>query len=64
MKTACPLLVSQQEAAFQLGVPVDDVQRLVHEGELVAVCIRGHPLIVYESLVALTRRAARVDLEA
>lgn len=59
MKTAAPLLVSIPETKFQLSLSEEDIHALINEGELVAVKVRGQVLVVYESLVAFTRRARR-----
>ena len=59
MRTANPLLISLTEAGFQLSLPVADISALIHEGDLVAVKVRGQVLIAYDSLVAFTRRAKR-----
>jgi hypothetical protein len=59
MKTANPLLVSLAEAGFQLSQPVEEILGLIHDGDLVAVKIRGEVLVVYESLAAFVRRAKR-----
>ena len=59
MKTANPLLVSLAEAGFQLSLPEKDITALIHDGEIVAVNVRGQVLVAYDSLVAFTRRAKR-----
>lgn len=53
------MLVSLEEAAFQLSLQKEDVVALIREGELVAVKVRGQVLVVYDSLTAFTRRAKR-----
>jgi hypothetical protein len=57
MRTASPLLVSISEAEFQLSLPAEEISALIRDGELVAVKVRGQVLVVYDSLVAFTRRA-------
>jgi len=59
MKTANPLLVSFAEAEFQLSLPGKDIIALIHDGDLIAVKVRGQVLVVYESLTAFMRRARR-----
>ncbi len=59
MKTANPLLVSLAESSFQLSLPEEDVVALIHDRDLVAVKVRGQVLVVYDSLIAFTRRAKR-----
>jgi excisionase family DNA binding protein len=59
MKTANPLLVSLDEAAFQLSLPKEQITALIREGDLTAVRVRDQVLVIYDSLVALTRRAKR-----
>lgn len=62
MKTANPLLVSIAEAAFQLSVPAEEIGALIRDGDLVAVNVRGHVLVAYDSLIAFTRRIKRQKL--
>jgi excisionase family DNA binding protein len=59
MRTATPLLISLEEAAFQLSVPREEVVALIHEGDLTAVKVREHVLVAYDSLLAFTRRVKR-----
>jgi excisionase family DNA binding protein len=59
MKTATPLLVSLEEAAFQLSIPKEEIVALIHERDLTAVRVRDKVLVAYDSLVAFTRRAKR-----
>jgi excisionase family DNA binding protein len=59
MKTANPLLISVAEASFQLSLSEEDVVALIREGDLVAVKVRGQVLVLYDSLIAFTRRARR-----
>jgi excisionase family DNA binding protein len=59
MKTATPLLVSLEEAAFQLSVPREEIVALIRERDLTAVKVRDKVLVAYDSLVAFTRRAKR-----
>jgi excisionase family DNA binding protein len=54
-----PLLVSVDEASFQLSLPNEEIAALIREGDLVAVKVRGQVLVVYDSLIAFTRRAKR-----
>lgn len=59
MRTDKPLLVSIPEAGYQLSLPSDEIASLIRDGELVAVKIRGQVLVLYDSLIAFTRRARR-----
>jgi hypothetical protein len=59
MRTDKPLLVSIAETSFQLSLPNEDVAALIRDGDLVAVNVRGQVLVVYDSLIAFTRRAKR-----
>jgi excisionase family DNA binding protein len=59
MKTANPLLISVDETSFQLSIPKEEVAALIRDGEIVAVKVREQVLVVYDSLVAFTRRATR-----
>lgn len=59
MKTATPLLISIVEASFQLSLPAEEISALIRDGDLVAVNVRGHDLVTYESLTALARRIRR-----
>lgn len=59
MRTATPLLVSLEEASFQLSVPREEVVALIRDGDLTAVKVREHLLVAYDSLVGFTRRAKR-----
>jgi excisionase family DNA binding protein len=59
MKTAFPLLVSLEEAAFQLSISREEVVQLVRERDLTAVQVLNKVLVAYDSLVAFTRRAKR-----
>jgi hypothetical protein len=59
MRTDKPLLVSIAETSFQLSLPQEEIATLIRDGELVAVKIRDQVLVVYDSLVAFTRRAKR-----
>lgn len=59
MKTANPLLISIAEASFQLSVPPEEIGALIRDGDLVAVNVRGHVLVAYDSLTAFTRRIKR-----
>jgi excisionase family DNA binding protein len=59
MRTANPLLISLDEAAFQLSLPKEEITALIREGDLTAVKVRDQVLVIYDSLVALTRRAKR-----
>jgi hypothetical protein len=59
MRTDNPLLVSIAEASFQLSLPKEEIAALIQGGELVAVLVRGHVLVVYDSLTAFTRRLRR-----
>jgi len=61
MKTDNPLLVSIAEAGFQLSLPKEEIGALIHDGELVAVRVKGQVFVIYESLTAFTRRARRKD---
>ena len=68
MRTDKPLLVSIEEASFQLSLPKEEIAALIRDGELVAVKVRDQALVVYDSLTAFTRRARRhntvVEVEA
>jgi len=59
MKTDRPLLVSLDEAAFQLSLPRQEIAALVRDGDITAVKVREQVLVVFESLIAFTRRAKR-----
>jgi hypothetical protein len=59
MRTDVPILVSPEEASFQLSVPVEEIRPLIEADEIVAVKVRGHLLILFESLTAFARREAR-----
>jgi len=59
VKTAYPLLVSIAECEFQLSLPKEDIAALIRGGDLTAVKVRDQILVVYESLVAFTRRVKR-----
>jgi excisionase family DNA binding protein len=59
MKTATPLLVSLEEAAFQLSISKDEVGALIRERELTAVKVCDKVLVAYDSLLAFTRRVKR-----
>jgi excisionase family DNA binding protein len=59
MRTATPLLISLEEAAFQLSIPREEIVALIREGDLTAVKVRGRVLVTYDSLIAFTRRAKR-----
>ena len=59
MKTATPLLISLEEAAFQLSISKEEVGALIRERELTAVKVCDKVLVVYDSLLAFTRRVKR-----
>lgn len=59
MRTDKPLLVSVAEAGFQLSLPTAEIAALIRDGELVAVKVRDQVLVVFDSLIAFTRRAKR-----
>ena len=59
MKTGTPLLVSLEEAAFQLSISKEEVSALIRERELTAVKVHDKVLVAYDSLVAFTRRVKR-----
>lgn len=59
MRTDRPLLVSVAEASFQLSLPNEEITALIRDGELIGVKVRGQVLVVYDSLIAFTRRAKR-----
>lgn len=59
MRIDKPLLVSVPESSFQLSLPEEEIAALIRDGELVAVKVKGQVLIVYDSIVAFTRRARR-----
>jgi hypothetical protein len=61
MRTDKPLLVSLTEAGYQLSLPTEEIVALIHEGDLVAVKVRGQVLVVYDSLTAFTRRVKRTN---
>ena len=60
LRTDFPLLVSTQEAGFQLGLSQDDILDLIREGDIDSVSVRGRVLVVYDSLLRFTRRARRL----
>jgi hypothetical protein len=59
MRTANPLLVSLNEASFQLSLPTEEIVALISDGDLTAVRVRGQVLVAYDSLTAFTRRVKR-----
>jgi excisionase family DNA binding protein len=59
MKTATPLLISLEEAAFQLSISRDEVGALIRDRELTAVKVCDKVLVAYDSLLAFTRRVKR-----
>jgi excisionase family DNA binding protein len=62
MKTATPLLVSLDEAAFQLSISREEVGALIRERELTAVMVCDKVLVAYDSLLAFTRRVKRNNM--
>lgn len=59
MRADKPLLISIPEASFQLSLPSEDILALVRDGDLTAVKVRNQVLVIYDSLIAFTRRAKR-----
>jgi len=59
MRPDKPLLVSIAEASFQLSLPGEDIAALIHDGQLTAVNVRDQILVIYDSLIAFTRRVKR-----
>ena len=59
MKTATPLLVSLEEAAFQLSMSKEEVVELIRERDLTAIRVRDKVLVAYDSILSFTRRAKR-----
>lgn len=62
MRTANPLLISVNEAGFQLSLPAEEIAALIRDGDLVAVKVRGQVLIAYDSVVNFCRRAKRQNV--